>query len=192
MTNRRPHAQHHVYLPARDDSPGAFPRPPKPGSAEMITVRPSSRAAVCRPAAAGARSGQPGGDGGPPDHGKCGVVRHARSSVGGQTVVVGPHTDTHQPGRCFTHSNPTSFGAGDRPLHAHTLTHSQHTRTHTSTYAHAFTHAHAHIHTRTHARARAHTHPHTHPHARPRTVTQPPPNGNDLHTPVSYPLCVLT
>jgi len=74
MTNRRPHAQHHVYLPARDDSPGAFPLLTKPGSAEMITVRPSSRAAVCRPAAAGARGGQPGGDGGPPDHGKCGVV----------------------------------------------------------------------------------------------------------------------
>ena len=60
MIANRPHAQHHVYLrnsPAHDDSPGAFPLPPKPGSAEMMTVRPSSRAAVCRPAAAGARRG---------------------------------------------------------------------------------------------------------------------------------------
>ena len=45
MIANRPHAQHHVYLrnlPAHDDSPGAFPLPPKPGSAEMTTVRPSS------------------------------------------------------------------------------------------------------------------------------------------------------
>ena len=84
MIANRPHARHHVYLrnfPAHDDSPGAFPLPPKPGSAAMMTVCPSSRAAVCRPAAAGARRGA-----GNRVETKCGVVRHARS-IGGQTVV---------------------------------------------------------------------------------------------------------
>ena len=99
MIANRPHAQHHVYLrnsPAHDDSPGAFPLPPKPGSAEMMTVRPSSRAAVCRPAAAGARRGA-----GNRMETKCGVVRHARS-IGGQTVVAHTHT-------VICH-DPTSFG----------------------------------------------------------------------------------
>ena len=89
MIANRPHAQHHVYLrnlPAHDDSPGAFPLPPKPGSAEMMTVRPSSRAAVCRPAAAGARRGA-----GNRVETKCGVVRHARS-IGGHRRSSHTHT----------------------------------------------------------------------------------------------------
>ena len=47
----------------RDDLTGAFPPPDRTGLAEMMSVRPSPPGCgVCQPAA-GARSGQPGGDG---------------------------------------------------------------------------------------------------------------------------------